>query len=468
MKKKYALACYAIVLIVLLRVGIGWHFFYEGVSKLDPASNFTAEWFLGVAKGPPADLFYGMLPDIDGVRRLEVAKVDSINRLAPALDADGVRMVDASGTPMTIPETVPTFIVYENAWREYFKQYLLKYHSSLIKNETDAEEYIGLFVAVQPSGTTNFADWFRERVPAAVAEGIAGMTTAQLVAWSQADIPLTGDASGDDVLTAKALVRAKIIFNRYLNALRADALDFEEEVAALIASRERYLETRRTLRNNTSFEQERRWRQMMGYRLEASYLNWTFAAMGDSLQSELGRLADLELAGRGGNIITAPERELFPELPIVDRFVDIQNFQMDVPEIHIPFSQVPLAGLEDVNIRTRMDAMNWAVIILLTACGFLLIIGLCTRLAALGCAAFLVSVVMTTWPVPGVYPPTSGEVGNFMFVSKDMVELIALLVIAAVPAGRWGGLDYFLWNCGGKQICGLFCPRIRAEHVGMA
>jgi hypothetical protein len=53
-------------------------------------------------------------------------------------------------------------------------------------------------------------------------------------------------------------------------------------------------------------------------------------------------------------------------------------------------------------------------------------------------------------------------VGNFLFVSKDVVELLAMLVLMSVPSGRWGGLDYFLWNYGGKQICGLFrCPCCR-------
>ncbi len=83
-------------------------------------------------------------------------------------------------------------------------------------------------------------------------------------------------------------------------------------------------------------------------------------------------------------------------------------------------------------------------------------------LCLVGGAAFLVNVILTTWPVPGVYPPLPSAVGNFLFVSKDVVELVAMLFLASIPAGRWAGLDYFLWHCGGKQICKRFgldkCP----------
>ena len=430
-------------MIILLRVGIGWHFFYEGVAKFDPASNFSAEGFLGTAKGPTAELYYWMLPDFDGILRLEMAQVET-GRHIPGTYPDGRTMRNPDGTTMIVPESVPTFIVFENAWKEYFKQHLLTYHSSLITSEELADEYVNLFVdtVAQRPGTpmTVFADWIRERVPAAVAEAIADMNTAQVIAWSQADVPFTGVTDGSDVEAAKKLVRAKIIFNRSLVALRADALDFEEEIAAFKASRERFLETRRTLRNNASFEQERRWRQMMNNRFEAGYFTWSFRAMGDNLQSELGRLVDLELAGRSGSIVTAPERALFPVgLPM----------EFDVPEIHIP--------VVDVTIRGRMDVLNWAVAFGLAGIGLFLILGLCTRLACLAGVVFLVNVMLTTWPVPGVYPEIPPMMGNFMFVSKDMVELLALLFLMMVPAGRWGGLDYFLWNYGGKQFVGLFC-----------
>jgi uncharacterized membrane protein YphA (DoxX/SURF4 family) len=272
------------------------------------------------------------------------------------------------------------------------------------------------------------------------AESVARMNIAQRSEWIRAN--RDDDAAND----ARMIVKEKTIFDRYFNSLRADASDEREDVEAFKASRERFLETQNAVRNRTAFEQERRWNQLMGYRFEASYWTRKFDSMGNELQSDLGRLADLQLAGRRGQIITAPESELFPANPFVQMDASV------IPVIHIPHLDI------DMSVRSRMQMMDMAVMLALTAIGFCLIVGFCTRLACLGGAAFLMSVVLTTWPVPGVYPLIPSTIGNFMFVSKDLVELLALLVLALVPAGRWGGLDYFLWHYGGKQIAGLFCP----------
>jgi uncharacterized membrane protein YphA (DoxX/SURF4 family) len=91
----------------------------------------------------------------------------------------------------------------------------------------------------------------------------------------------------------------------------------------------------------------------------------------------------------------------------------------------------------------RMEQINFAVTYGLTAIGACLMLGLCTRLAALGGAAFMAFVVMTQPAFPGIYPPDSPIVGHALLVNKDFIEMIALLAIAAVGAGRWGGLDFF-------------------------
>ena len=61
-------------MLIVLRVTIGWHFFYEGVWKIVNADQFSATPFLTMAKGPAAPLFYAMVYDIDGRQRLAPAK----------------------------------------------------------------------------------------------------------------------------------------------------------------------------------------------------------------------------------------------------------------------------------------------------------------------------------------------------------------------------------------------------------
>jgi uncharacterized membrane protein YphA (DoxX/SURF4 family) len=70
------------------------------------------------------------------------------------------------------------------------------------------------------------------------------------------------------------------------------------------------------------------------------------------------------------------------------------------------------------------------------AVGALLIVGLFTRLAALAGAGFLFSIILTQWPgAPGAQP-----------VYYQTIEMLGMLVLAAVAAGQFAGLDYVLYS----------------------
>jgi uncharacterized membrane protein YphA (DoxX/SURF4 family) len=92
----------------------------------------------------------------------------------------------------------------------------------------------------------------------------------------------------------------------------------------------------------------------------------------------------------------------------------------------------------------RMKQIDFAVTFGLTAIGACLMLGFFTPLAALGGACFMCFVVLTQPAFPTIYPHDPPVVGHALLVNKDFVEMVALLVIAATCAGRWGGLDIFL------------------------
>jgi uncharacterized membrane protein YphA (DoxX/SURF4 family) len=79
------------------------------------------------------------------------------------------------------------------------------------------------------------------------------------------------------------------------------------------------------------------------------------------------------------------------------------------------------------------------------AIGFCLIIGLFSRFAALGGAVFLAMIVASRLEWYGYFnPPTHPSQGNSLFITKEFIEMMACFVLAAVPSGRWGGVDFIL------------------------
>lgn len=61
----------AFIALLILRLVVGFHFYKEGVAKLND-SDWTAEGFLQTAKGPFADQFRSMTDDPDGKRQLGI------------------------------------------------------------------------------------------------------------------------------------------------------------------------------------------------------------------------------------------------------------------------------------------------------------------------------------------------------------------------------------------------------------
>lgn len=78
----------------------------------------------------------------------------------------------------------------------------------------------------------------------------------------------------------------------------------------------------------------------------------------------------------------------------------------------------------------------------LTVLGALLIAGLFTRFAALSAAFMIFGFYMAMPPWPGV-PEVPGPEHSFI-VNKNLVEVIALLVFVTLPSGRWFGIDAYL------------------------
>ncbi|MEQ8847789.1 DoxX family protein [Botrimarina sp.] len=95
--------------------------------------------------------------------------------------------------------------------------------------------------------------------------------------------------------------------------------------------------------------------------------------------------------------------------------------------------------------RSTLRTIDFIVTCVVLGCGICLFLGLATPVAAIVAAGFIFSVMLTL--PPWVTDPTGGDQVMMAFFGWA-IELMSLLVIAALGAGRWAGLDgvfNYLW-----------------------
>ena len=93
---------------------------------------------------------------------------------------------------------------------------------------------------------------------------------------------------------------------------------------------------------------------------------------------------------------------------------------------------------------TEIHRVNMMTIAALTILGGLLLVGFGTRIAALAAAGMLLSFYLVMPPWPGV-PEAPGPEHSFI-VNKNLIEVVALLAIAALPTGTWFGIDSLVYR----------------------
>ncbi len=94
---------------------------------------------------------------------------------------------------------------------------------------------------------------------------------------------------------------------------------------------------------------------------------------------------------------------------------------------------------------TSLEVLNVLTAYGLVAIGACLILGFLTPWAALGAALFLAMIYLSMPPWPGL-PPNPKAEGHYWIVSKNLVEMLACLVLATTPTGHWIGLDALVFG----------------------
>lgn len=84
--------------------------------------------------------------------------------------------------------------------------------------------------------------------------------------------------------------------------------------------------------------------------------------------------------------------------------------------------------------------IDWTTRWGLTVIAICLLLGLFSRSASFAGAVFLLMTILTHPSFPWLPAPPQAE-GNYVFVSKNVIEMLALFMLAFMPSGKWFGLD---------------------------
>lgn len=133
----------------------------------------------------------------------------------------------------------------------------------------------------------------------------------------------------------------------------------------------------------------------------------------------------------------AAEREQAVIDALDSRYAGLQKTLTDksvMPE------EVITGPVTPAKLPSPMASPDWWTRWGITAIGAMLLLGLFTRVACLLGGIFLILTYLTHPPFPWL-PLPPGTEGNPVFINKNVIEFLGLMVVMVHPTGRWLGLD---------------------------
>lgn len=383
----------ACLMIVTLRVAIGWQFLYEGIWKLNSQKGsrpWTAEPYLLNARGPFRSTFREMVPDPDGLDRLDYDK---------------------------------TAANWDN-WYERFKAH----HPDLTDEQKRKIETL-------LNGSANWAE------PLAVLPAGVDLTKFSFAKVKAPDgSAITYDAKGKRLVANFHLIPAekeqllgllpesaseeeRATWKRAVERLydRTSALSLKERLQVLVKEDPTRVGVIQETHHGTI--DHKRLGDIDLYRnMIARYEANLKSAQVDFHHRHLDKLwAEMQEKKAG---LVAPVDALTNEL--------VTTAEKTLSAVQLTRGAVP-------PLPSQLAQANYITMYGLLILGALLMVGLFSRLSSLGAAGLLFLFYLAMPPWPGVPEPPGPE--HSLIINKNLIECLACLMLATIPTGRWVGLD---------------------------
>ena len=415
LKRRYEYATATIVLLVLLRLAIGWHFFKEGVSHHTDRA-WSSEGFLKQAKGPLADMYHSVLPDFHGWNRLMLAPLpddrpgDATPVAEPAKESPEAEPAAKSDAEKPKPETTGRKL--KTVAAKSTEKVSPDKKAAADKPEPAANEPAG----DEKSAEKKAADAKTSAKEKDSAKKDASSRSAIYEPWLKAAV---ADWKAD---VEKA----------------AEYYHFDEKQKA--KANELVADAKRRMQDDLDdFEPDiRLYRQLLA---RAQAMSRSQGA--DTIPNEVARnaaaqqnpLGERGLNGQSSPLATTPAAWQSDAQAVEQLFHDQVRSLLTKDQQEMTAPSTSAGRLHNIDV-----GIGW----LLMVVGGLLIVGLFTRVAAVVGALFLLSIICAQPP----WLATSVQTYTY----NQVVEMLALFALATTPVGRWGGLDYFLGLCCGGML----------------
>ena len=440
------------VLLVLLRLSIGWHFLFEGIQKvysLFTPKPFSAAVYFRESAGPLSSTLKPMLPDPEkeftakllpeGIQdRWRDVSAPYIEGLSGEARAKAEAARDASQA-----EAIRWLSGGNAAARKAYQKALVRWESSGSSADLEA-------LGKARKESLSIVSEYRKKQEALATElgALAGMKSEEVLKLPKQPMEIATDAVPlfllDPATVAVARTAALDSVRAHLTAKPTDpaaketgwsrldkavkvADDWADKTQAWLGFGEKTVETpspdgketgalKQTLTTPERIARHKKLSEALDEQIR-SRRSWDMMKDVDK-----AALASAKAA-------VAKSR--------TDLSDDIDKMESDLLKKLQAMGATPLASAKKPKF---IDIMDLVTIGAITAIGAGLFTGTLTRLAALGGAAFLLLTYLAVPPFPWLPTPPLNE-GNYVFINKNFVEMMALLVIAATPSGRWFGLD---------------------------
>lgn len=394
------------VLLVCLRLAIGWHFAFEAADKLGNAS-WSSEPYLRESVGPLAPVFR----DIAGDRLVDQLDVGPDNTFPPALKVE---------------------------WDAY-----LAALSNFYELDEEQQRRAG--------------DALRQE-------------EAKYVTWASAaklSVELTG--STPPVVKKELTIPERLKIHGELDAVVREkeqelSSKGKEGLESLKSAKDNLAKWRAGLKKDLALQNDMMKKalreQLVGFAMEElpaedrnkidvkdvaklrevvrdKYLAWERKTTEENASSPLSPRAQKIFA----NVLVKQKKDREKSIPDPHASQDpkVKSPDLDLLDALPPSVRVSKPLME----WTVLDLSDWFVKYGLLVVGLCLLLGLLTRTACVAGAAYLLMFFLAMPPMLGWPDPPRAE-GHYLLINKNIIEMLALLTLATTRSGYWAGLDGLL------------------------